>query len=92
QRENVPELVVLAILLEQAGMQRSLSDLTLAPFQIGRTFALSQQALFDLFQRVRAFASAWCPTVERIGRHLWVTIPAVAPRDVLSCYYSLHAR
>lgn len=87
QATEVPALAILAVLLQQqAGKQVPLRTL-FEPMQIARTFGLSSRTLSEVLATLRVLAPAWCPTLERVGRHFQVRVPAVPVDQVLAHLY-----
>jgi hypothetical protein len=88
--EAIPELVVLALLLEhnQGRTQVPLTQVLYHQQQPGRGLGLTQTTLVDAFHRLFLLDPAWAPRHVWMQQHHWLTVPKVSVEQVLVRYYT----
>ncbi|HVU71045.1 MAG TPA: DUF4007 family protein [Ktedonobacteraceae bacterium] len=88
--EEIPALVVLALLLNQnPGMTRvPLTQVLYRQQQPGRSVGLTQTTLVDALHRLSRIDSAWTPRQMWMQQQPWLTLPTVPVEQVLLRYYT----
>ncbi len=88
--EDIPELVVLALLLEHnPGMaQVPLTQVLYRQQQLGRSCGLTHITLLDACHRLLLLEPDWAPRHVWIDQQPWLTLPAVTVEQVLLRYYT----
>lgn len=89
QSDDIPALVVLALILEQNDRvkQVSLTHLLYRQQQIGRTCCVKQRVLVESFQRLYTQTPGWSPRPTLVNQQQWVELPSVTVEQVLLRYY-----
>ncbi|MBC7228253.1 MAG: DUF4007 family protein [Thermoflexales bacterium] len=91
--DRLPPLIVLYVLLqERPGVERRESQIGLAqalrdPFGVGRVFNLGAAALLESLDHLASQTPEWAVRLTRTGGLDRLTLPLVAPREVLARYY-----
>lgn len=89
QSDDIPALIVLALLLKENAHanQVSLTHLLYRQQQIGRTCGVKRDTLVDVFQQIYTREPSWSPRPIRIKEQPWLELPAVTAEQVLLRYY-----
>jgi hypothetical protein len=90
QAGDIPELIVLALLLEdnQGTKQMPLTHVLYRHQQIGRNCGVKMDMLVDAFQHLSTRESSWVPRPILINDQKWLELPAVTIEQVLLRYYA----